>query len=95
MCNHPAHFLRDGSAVMRRGQHRSGKLGLVEDILDSVVADGEKALLFTQFREFGDLVTPYLAERFGTPVPFLHGASPSRNATTWWPRSRGTTGRRS
>ncbi len=73
VCNHPAHFLRDGSAVMRRGQHRSGKLGLVEDILDSVVADGEKALLFTQFREFGDLVTPYLAERFGTPVPFLHG----------------------
>jgi SNF2 family DNA or RNA helicase len=73
VCNHPAHFLRDGSAVTRRGQHRSGKLGLVEDILDSVLADGEKALLFTQFREFGDLVAPYLSERFGTAVPFLHG----------------------
>ncbi|MFZ2177699.1 MAG: DEAD/DEAH box helicase [Rhodococcus sp. (in: high G+C Gram-positive bacteria)] len=73
VCNHPAHFLRDGSAVTRRGQHRSGKLGLVEDILESVLADDEKALLFTQFREFGDLVTPYLSERFGTPVPFLHG----------------------
>lgn len=34
VCNHPAHFLRDGSPVMRRGQHRSGKLGLVEDIVD-------------------------------------------------------------
>ncbi|AOW93072.1 helicase [Rhodococcus sp. WMMA185] len=73
VCNHPSHFLRDGSAVMRRGQHRSGKLGLVEDIMESVLADGEKALLFTQFREFGDLVTPYLSERFGTSVPFLHG----------------------
>ncbi|WP_207390536.1 DEAD/DEAH box helicase [Rhodococcus sp. ABRD24] len=73
VCNHPAHFLGDGSGVMRRGRHRSGKLGLVEDILDSVTADGERALLFTQFREFGDLVVPYLSERFGVDVPFLHG----------------------
>ncbi|MGW5315173.1 DEAD/DEAH box helicase [Nocardia thailandica] len=73
VCNHPAHFLGDGSAVLRRGGHRSGKLALVDDILESVLADGEKALLFTQFREFGDLVLPYLTERFGTAVPFLHG----------------------
>jgi SNF2 family DNA or RNA helicase len=73
VCNHPAHFLHDGSGVLRRGQHRSGKLNLVDDVLDSVLADGEKALLFTQFREFGDLVVPYFAERFGVSVPFLHG----------------------
>ncbi|OAK53747.1 DEAD/DEAH box helicase [Rhodococcoides kyotonense] len=74
VCNHPAHFLSDGSPVLRRGQHRSGKVGLIEDILDAVLGDNEKALLFTQFREFGDIVAPYLAERFGTEVPFLHGA---------------------
>ncbi|MFB7721773.1 DEAD/DEAH box helicase [Nocardia sp. NPDC056100] len=73
VCNHPAHYLRDGSAVLRRGHHRSGKLALVEDILESVIADGEKALLFTQFAEYGDLVGPYLSERFGVEVPFLHG----------------------
>ncbi|MBP1053389.1 DEAD/DEAH box helicase [Rhodococcus qingshengii] len=73
VCNHPAHFLRDGSPVMRRGQHRSGKLGLVEDIVESVIGDDEKVLLFTQFREFGELVVPYLADRFTTEVPFLHG----------------------
>ncbi len=73
VCNHPAHFLGDGSAVLLRGHHRSGKLALVEDILESVLADGEKALLFTQFREFGDLVAPYLVERFGSELPFLHG----------------------
>ncbi|MFD3510614.1 DEAD/DEAH box helicase [Nocardia sp. NPDC058666] len=73
VCNHPAHYLGDGSPILRRGGHRSGKLALVEDVLDSVVADGEKALLFTQFREFGDLILPYLTERFGTPIPFLHG----------------------
>ncbi|MGC0363157.1 hypothetical protein ABH922_001141 [Rhodococcus sp. 27YEA15] len=73
VCNHPAHFLRDGSAVLRRGQHRSGKLGLVEDIVESITADDEKVLLFTQFREFGELVVPYLRDRFTTEVPFLHG----------------------
>ncbi|WP_067549455.1 DEAD/DEAH box helicase [Nocardia crassostreae] len=73
VCNHPAHFLSDGSAVLRRGHHRSGKLALVEDILESVIADGERALLFTQFAEFGELVTPFLSERFGTEVSFLHG----------------------
>ena len=73
VCNHPAHYLSDGSPVLRRGRHRSGKLGLVEDIVESVLADGEKVLLFTQFREFGELVVPYLGERFATTVPFLHG----------------------
>ena len=38
-----------------------------------MLADGEKALVFTQFREFGDLLAPYFAERFGVRVPFLHG----------------------
>lgn len=73
VCNHPAHFLSDGSPVLKRGQHRSGKIGLVEDMLDSILGDNEKALLFTQFREFGEIVAPYFAERFGASVPFLHG----------------------
>ncbi|WP_040788909.1 DEAD/DEAH box helicase [Nocardia paucivorans] len=73
VCNHPAHYLRDHSAVLLRGAHRSGKLALVEDVLDAVLAEGEKALLFTQFREFGELLVPYLDERFGTRVSFLHG----------------------
>lgn len=73
VCNHPAHYLSDGSALLRRGHHRSGKLALVEDILESVIADGERALLFTQFAEFGTMLAPYLSERFGSEVPFLHG----------------------
>lgn len=73
VCNHPAHFLDDGSTILRRGKHRSGKLALVDDILESVLGDGEKALLFTQFTAFGSMVAPYLEHRFGTTVPFLHG----------------------
>lgn len=78
VCNHPAHFLADGSGVLHRGAHRSGKLALVDDVLEAVLADGEKALLFTQFREFGELIAPYLSERFGTALPFLHGGVPKQ-----------------
>ncbi|WP_228809948.1 DEAD/DEAH box helicase [Nocardia otitidiscaviarum] len=78
VCNHPAHFLGDGSGVLRRGRHRSGKLALVEDVLEAVLADGERALLFTQFREFGELVAPFFTERFGMEVPFLHGGVPKQ-----------------
>lgn len=82
VCNHPAHYLGDGSAILHRGGHRSGKLALVEDVLDAVLADGEKALLFTQFREFGELIAPYLTERFGTEIPFLHGGVPKQRRDT-------------
>ncbi len=76
VCNHPAHLLADGSPLLRRGQHRSGKLALVDDVLDAVVADGERALCFTQYREFGAMLAPHLAARYGTDVPFLHGGVP-------------------
>lgn len=73
VCNHPAQLLADGSPFLRRGQHRSGKLALVDDVLDTVVADGEKALLFTQYRELGALLVPHLQQRYGVEVPYLHG----------------------
>src|SRR5690606_21558646 len=68
--NDPAHHLSDGAAAVRRGRDRSGELGLAEDIVESVLAVGEKVLLFTQFRESGELVVPYREERFATAVPF-------------------------
>ncbi|MGY5765747.1 DEAD/DEAH box helicase [Brachybacterium sp. DNPG3] len=79
VCNHPAHYLGDGSALLRDGEHRSGKLELVDDLLATAFADGEKALVFTQFTTFGHLLVPYWEERFaefGIEVPFLHGGVP-------------------
>jgi len=74
VCNHPAQYLGDGSAVAFRGRHRSGKLAWLEDVLEQVLGGGERILLFTQFRAFGDLLVPWLTERFAAePVPFLHG----------------------
>ena len=69
VCNHPSQFLRDGSALAGR----SGKLERLDEILDEVLAVGERALLFTQYAEFGAMLRGHLAGRFGREVLFLHG----------------------
>jgi SNF2 family DNA or RNA helicase len=71
VCNHPAQLLGDGSPL----PGRSGKLERLEEILDSVLAAGERALCFTQFARFGAMLTPHLAARFGVPVRYLHGGT--------------------
>jgi superfamily II DNA or RNA helicase len=72
VCNHPAHFLRDGSALAGR----SGKLERLDEIVDEVLAVGEKALLFTQYSEFGAMLRGHLAGRVRREVLFLHGGVP-------------------
>ncbi|GAB2537413.1 SNF2-related protein [Brachybacterium huguangmaarense] len=76
VCNHPAHYLGDGSGILRDGAHRSGKLELVDDLLEAAFAEGEKVLLFTQFTTFGHMLVPYWTQKFGLDLPFLHGGVP-------------------
>jgi superfamily II DNA or RNA helicase len=72
VCNHPAQFLADGSAVA----DRSGKLARLTEMLDEVLAANERALVFTQFAEMGALIKTHLQETFGREVLFLHGGVP-------------------
>src|ERR1700729_4508034 len=74
VCNHPAHLLGDGSRL----PGRSGKLARLEEICDEVIAEGDKALCFTQYAEFGTMLQPHLAARLGCPVLFLHGGTPKK-----------------
>ncbi len=78
VCNHPAQMLADGSPLAGR----SGKLQRVEEILEEVLAEGDRALLFTQFAAFGDLLRAHLRDRFGREVLYLHGGTrkPERDA---------------
>jgi SNF2 family DNA or RNA helicase len=95
VCNHPAHYLNDGSGILIGGEHRSGKLEYVDDLLETAFAQGEKVLLFTQFTAFGSMLVPYWHERFGMQIPFLHGGvtKPDRDAmVTRFQESTGTPG---
>src|SRR4029450_1677367 len=74
VCNHPAQLLRDGSPL----PGRSGKLERVEAIGGETRPAGERALLFTQFAEFGGMVRSHLTQRFGREVLFLHGGVPKK-----------------
>ena len=69
VCNHPAHFGRDGSSL----SGRSGKLDRVEELLDEIIEAGDKVLCFTQFAEWGELLVPHLAKRYGREPLWLHG----------------------
>jgi SNF2 family DNA or RNA helicase len=72
VCNHPAQLLHDHSAVGRR----SGKVIRLEEILEEILAEGDKVLCFSQFTEFAELLLPHLSARFGQEVLYLHGGTP-------------------
>ncbi|MEV7626120.1 DEAD/DEAH box helicase [Actinoplanes sp. NPDC089786] len=69
VCNHPAHLLKDGSRL----PGRSGKLARLEELTEEIISDGDKALIFTQYSEFGSMLQPYLAAHLDRPVLWLHG----------------------
>ena len=69
ICNHPAHVLGDGSRLAGR----SGKLERYDELVAELLDVGERALVFTQFREMGELLRRHAAERLDLRVPFLHG----------------------
>ncbi|HKA11994.1 MAG TPA: DEAD/DEAH box helicase [Candidatus Dormibacteraeota bacterium] len=72
--NHPVQLLRDGSKL----DGRSGKLARLEEVLEEVVAEGDRALVFTQFAEMGELLRGHLVDRLNREVLFLHGGTPKR-----------------
>jgi SNF2-related domain/SNF2 Helicase protein/Helicase conserved C-terminal domain len=85
VCNHPAQLLRDASPL----PGRSGKLERVEAIVEEVLAAGERALLFTQFAEFGGMLRSHLTQRFGREVLFLHGGVPKKERDAMVARFQG------
>jgi SNF2 family DNA or RNA helicase len=74
VCNHPAQFLGDNSAI----PGRSGKLARLTEMLEEALAAGDRALVFSQFAEMGGIIQKHLQETFGREVLFLHGATPKK-----------------
>jgi SNF2 family DNA or RNA helicase len=48
------------------------------ELLDEVLSEGDRVLIFTQFVEMGKLLQGFLQQRFGVPTLFLHGGTPAR-----------------
>ena len=71
ICNHPSQFLKQTGPY----KGRSGKLERLTEMLEEVLESGEKALVFTQFKEMGDRLQIHLNDVLGFEPPFLHGGS--------------------
>jgi uncharacterized Zn finger protein/superfamily II DNA or RNA helicase len=69
VCNHPAHYLKQDAA----DPDESGKAQRLLDLLGEIHAAQEKVLVFTQFREMGELLRRMLRDRLGHELLFLHG----------------------
>jgi SNF2 family DNA or RNA helicase len=56
-------------------ESRSGKLQRLEEMLEEAVAEGDRALIFTQFAEWGKLLKAHLDKQLGRETLFLYGGS--------------------
>ena len=78
VCNHPAQFLKDHSAI----PGRSGKLARLTEMMEEILEVGDRSLVFTQFAEMGELLRRHLQETFGREVLFLHGGTSKKQRDT-------------
>lgn len=85
VCNHPRQFLGDNSSI----PGRSGKLARLTEMLEEVVEVGDRALVFSQFAEMGEILRRHLQETFGQEVLFLHGTVPKKQRDTMIERFQG------
>ncbi|MFE5243628.1 MULTISPECIES: DEAD/DEAH box helicase [unclassified Streptomyces] len=72
ICNHPAQFLKEERP---RIVDRSGKVELLDELLDTILAEGASVLVFTQYVQMARLLERHLTAR-GVPTQFLHGGTP-------------------
>ncbi|MFE9300862.1 DEAD/DEAH box helicase [Streptomyces sp. NPDC006856] len=72
ICNHPAQFLKEEQP---RIADRSGKVDLLDELLDTILAERGSVLVFTQYVQMARLLEEHLAAR-GVGTQFLHGGTP-------------------
>ncbi|MEV5677716.1 DEAD/DEAH box helicase [Streptomyces sp. NPDC052164] len=72
ICNHPAQYLKEEPT---RLTGRSGKLALLDELLDTILSEGGSVLIFTQYVTMARLLSAHLASR-AIPSQLLHGGTP-------------------
>ncbi|MEV7503803.1 DEAD/DEAH box helicase [Streptomyces sp. NPDC093018] len=72
ICNHPAQFLKEEEPKLAG---RSGKLALLDELLDTILAEDGAALVFTQYVAMARLLERHLRDR-GITAQLLHGGTP-------------------
>ncbi|ABX31036.1 Non-specific serine/threonine protein kinase [Petrotoga mobilis SJ95] len=69
ICNHPVNYTKKGVPL----PDDSGKTEKLLDLLQNIVDNNEKVVLFTQYKEMGDILTKILADNIKIEPLFFHG----------------------
>ncbi|MGQ9756355.1 MAG: DEAD/DEAH box helicase, partial [Desulfotomaculales bacterium] len=72
ICNHPAHYTRKGNVA----KELSGKAEKTVELVKKIILAGEKVLIFTQYREMGELLVEMIGRELKEDVLFFHGGLP-------------------
>ncbi|MEV6103409.1 DEAD/DEAH box helicase [Streptomyces sp. NPDC051940] len=72
ICNHPAQFLREETHALAG---RSGKLELLDELLETILAEDGSVLVFTQYVTMARLLERHLTAQ-GIESQLLHGGTP-------------------
>ena len=77
LCNHPVLLqIKKGSKKkVEINDKNSGKLQRLGAMLEEIISEGERAIIFTQFAEWGKILQPYLEKYLAREVSFLYGAT--------------------
>lgn len=78
ICNDPSLLLGDPEITAGKSQ----KVIRLEELLEEILAEGDKVLIFTQYAKFGDLVSAHLRKRFNQEVLFFHGKLTQKERTS-------------
>lgn len=70
ICNHPYQFLKSGDM----SKEISGKAEKCVDLVNNILENGEKTLIFTQYKEMGDILTKIIEDECNTNPSFFHGS---------------------
>ncbi|MGV9562169.1 DEAD/DEAH box helicase [Streptomyces sp. NPDC003480] len=74
ICDHPALYLKEDTGTAGGLLARSGKLALLDELVDTLLTEDGSALVFTQYVRMARLITTHLASR-AVPVELLHGGT--------------------
>jgi SNF2 family DNA or RNA helicase len=70
ICNHPVQYTK----LDKLSKELSGKAEKTFSIIEQIFEQDEKAIIFTQYKEMGDLLVRMLKDELKIDVPFFHGS---------------------
>lgn len=70
ICNHPYQFLKAGEM----SKELSGKMEKCTSLVQNIIDNEEKTLIFTQYKEMGDILCQILSDECNINPSFFHGS---------------------